>query len=237
MINFSKREYMHIIKKYLYNRRNQAAYMLISLLALSLISFISLKNQYPKGQIQVKWVKNMKGDFSFTNNWSYPEGIYKNRFGQLDCDGICPPEIDRMKDNSGKILQDSLDTFYNLVDTVHRFHTISSEAWSYEWAGTNYIHFQKQEDNSIIGQTEFTVSSHSSLNIMYKNDSVTAWIIYKSIADTNEYVFPVKEGIIKIDREIFKDRLIKAEFDFKFTNTLDNDKEIFWKGLIYSPIK
>ena len=32
--------------------------------------------------ITIEWVDNLSGDFSFTNNWSYPEGVYKNEYGQ-----------------------------------------------------------------------------------------------------------------------------------------------------------
>ena len=42
--------------------------------------------------IEIKWVSNIKGDFSFNTKWSYSEGIYKNEFGQLSCHGFCPPE-------------------------------------------------------------------------------------------------------------------------------------------------
>ena len=29
----------------------------------------------------------LTGDFSFKDNWSYPEGVYWNEFGQLSCEG------------------------------------------------------------------------------------------------------------------------------------------------------
>ena len=61
--------------------------------------------------ILIKWVENLAGDFSFIKKWSYPEGVYKNEYGQLSCDGLCPPEIDAMKDSTGRIYADSLRAF------------------------------------------------------------------------------------------------------------------------------
>ena len=46
--------------------------------------------------VLINWVDQLSGDFSFTKIWSYPEGIYKNEYGQISCDGFCPPEIDTM---------------------------------------------------------------------------------------------------------------------------------------------
>ena len=65
-------------------------------------------------EIQITWADNLLGDFSFKENWEYLEGVYKNEFGQLSCDGFCPPETDQMKDKNGKIFEDSLAAFYQL---------------------------------------------------------------------------------------------------------------------------
>lgn len=65
--------------------------------------------------ITIKWADHLAGDFSFTNNWSYPEGVYKNEYGQLSCDGLCPPEIDAMKDSTGRIYEDSLQHSIKLL--------------------------------------------------------------------------------------------------------------------------
>lgn len=187
--------------------------------------------------ISIKWVDNIENDFSFKERWSYPEGVYKNKFGQLSCDGICPPEIDQMKNEEGKIYPDSLKAFYAIVDTTHLFHSIKSEAWTYEWAGTDFMTFKKQADNSMLGQSACNVSTHSSLNIEIKNDSFSAWIDYNSITDLGKQIFRMKEGLIRIDKQLFNKGIIKAEFDLKFVNTLDAEKEMYWKGLVYSNIE
>ncbi|MEX1003546.1 MAG: hypothetical protein WDZ35_15615 [Crocinitomicaceae bacterium] len=207
------------------------------IIILTCLTILSFTNKNETKWMSIKWVDNFEKEFSFKDRWSYPEGVYKNKFGQLSCDGLCPPEIDRMKDEEGKIYPDSLKAFYQIVDTTHLYHSIKSEAWTYEWAGTDFMTFKKQADNSIIGQSSCNVSSHSSLNIKIKNDSVRAWIDFNSITDLGKHIFPMKQGQIRIDRQLFNQGIIKAEFDLKFVNTLDAKREMYWKGLIYSKIE
>lgn len=204
---------------------------------LTCLTILSFTKKDETKWISIKWIDNFVNDFSFKNEWSYPEGVYKNKFGQLSCDGICPPEIDRMKNEEGKICPDSLNAFYAIVDTTHMFHSIKSEAWTYEWAGTDFITFLKQADNSIIGESSCNISTHSSLNIKIKNDSIIAWIDFTSIKNVGQHRFPMTKGQIKIDKLLFDKGIIKAEFDLKFENTLNSEKEMYWKGLIYSNIK
>jgi len=201
------------------------------------LTILSFTKRYETEWILIQWVDSIENDFSFKDKWSYPEGVYKNKFGQLSCDGICPPEVDRMKNEEGKIYPDSLKAFYEVVDTTHLFHSIKSEAWTYEWTGTDFMTFKKQADNTIIGQTACNVSTHSSLNIKIKDDSVIAWIDFNSITELGQHKFPMTQGQIKIDSQLFDKGIIKAEFDMKFANTLNSEKEIYWKGLIYSEIK
>ncbi len=208
--------------------------IIIILTCLTILSFIK------KGEtksISIKWVDNIENDFSFKDKWSYPEGVYKNKFGQLSCDGICPPEIERMKNEEGKIYRDSLKEFYKVIDTTHLFHSIKSDAWTYEWAGTDFMTFKKQADNSIIGESSSNVSTHSSLNFRIKNDSVIAWIDFNSITDIGRHRFPMTHGQITIEKKLFDQGIIKVEFDLKFANTLNSEKELYWKGLIYSKIE
>ncbi|MCX2745833.1 hypothetical protein OO013_18265 [Mangrovivirga sp. M17] len=204
---------------------------------LTCLTILSFTKQDETKWISIKWVDNIENDFSFKEEWSYPEGVYKNKFGQLSCDGICPPEIDRMKNEEGKIYPDSLKAFYAIVDTTHLFHSITSEAWTYEWAGTDFMTFKKQADNSILGQSACKVSTHSSLIIEIKNDSFRAWIDFNSITELGKQIFPMKEGQIRVDKKLFDKGIIKAEFDLKFVNTLDVEREMYWKGLIYSKIE
>ena len=80
-------------------------------LILTCLTILSFTKKDETKWISIKWVDNIENDFSFKERWSYPEGVYKNKFGQLSCDGICPPEIDQMKNEEGKIYPDSLKAF------------------------------------------------------------------------------------------------------------------------------
>ncbi|NMH86288.1 hypothetical protein [Flavivirga algicola] len=212
---------------------------IVIILFLTLVGF-SFKT-IKKGTITIQktpieWVNNLKGDFSFKKKWSYPEFIYKNRFGQLSCDGDCPAEVDLMKDESGKIYKDSLQVFYKIVDTTHIFHSLKSESNLYEYAGTNFIEFETLENGIIKGESSNNVSTHSSLVLEFQNDSCSAWIDFNSIRHSTKHILPLEKGTIKIDKILFNKGIIKAVFDFKFKNTLESDKTLFWKGQIYDEI-
>lgn len=57
------------------------------LLILGVISCDSItKLKLNTGEILITWQDSIAGDFSFKED--YPEGVYKNEFGQLSCDGL-----------------------------------------------------------------------------------------------------------------------------------------------------
>ena len=194
------------------------------------------KETESSNKIKIEWIQNLEGDFSFKEKWSYPEGVYKNRHGQLSCDGICPIEIDRMKNESGKIYQDSLQAFYKIIDTTHVFYSLKSENRMYEYSGTNYIEFKKQKNRIMKGKSLSNVSTHSNLIIELQKDSCNAFVMLNSIRDLGKNSFPLESGNIKIDKTLFVNGIIKAVFDFKFENNIEAEKELFWKGKIYSKI-
>lgn len=212
-------------------------YLIILFISLIKINF---KKNDPKTdlnkKIKIVWVENLKGDFSFKNEWSYPEGVYKNRFGQLSCDGICPLEIDQMKDQTGKIHLDSLEAFYKIINTSHIAHSLKSENKIYEHSGTNFIKFEKLKDGKIIGETLTNISTHSKLIIEIQNGFFSAWVHFNSIKNMEEKIFPLKKGKIKIDKLLFEKGIIKAIFDFKFKNTIDPNEKLLYKGMIYTEI-
>ena len=208
--------------------------IIIPLICLSLLSCTKKKET---DSTSIKWVDHIENDFSFKDKWSYPEGVMKNKFGQISCDGICPPEIDRMKDEEGRIFPDSLEAFYHIVDTTHLYHSIASETSTYEWTGTNFITFKRKKDGSLMGQSACGVSTHSSLNIYIKDDFFNAWIDFNSITELGENRFHVKMGQITIDKPLLEKGIVKAEFDLTFKNTIDVSQKIYWKGLIYSKIE
>lgn len=201
-------------------------------------SFNTTENEFHTiPDIKIDWTTNLKGDFTFKNKWNYPEYVYKNSFGQLSCDGSCPDEIYLMKDETGKIYKDSLEAFYKIIDTTHVFHSLKSENKMYEYSGTDFIQFKKLKNGLIKGTSATNVSTHSSLIIEIQKDSSAVYVDFNSIRDLGEHIFPLESGTLKIDETLFKEGIIKAEFDFKFKNTLEPDKNLFWKGKIYSKIE
>ena len=195
------------------------------------------KKELNSDEVPIIWVSNLNGDFSFKDNWSYPEGVYRNEFGQLSCDGFCSPEIDKMKDENGKIYADSLASFYKLVDTTHIFHSIKSDAWTYEWAGTNYLIAERKNKDTVVCYTENNVSTHSSLNLIIDKNTVKPTIVLNSIIDENgAKTYSCKNGQIEIDKTLWDKGILKATFDFNFYHDEDIVK-MYWKGNIYAQIE
>jgi len=187
--------------------------------------------------ITIKWVDNLQGDFSFANNWSYPEGVYKNEFGQISCDGLCPDEIEVMKDSTGRIYEDSLHAFYEFIDTTHQMHSIQCEAWCYEWAGTDFIEVFRKNENSVNCFTMTGIDTHCSLNIEIIGDTCYVVIDLKSIEQGGDVNFYCTSGYITINKKYWTEGIMKAEFSFNFEHIENPQKPIYWKGKIYAEIK
>ena len=188
-------------------------------------------------KVSLKWVDNLRGDFSFKDDWSYPEGVYRNEFGQLSCDGFCPPETDKMKDENGKIYENFLEAFYGLVDTTHFFHSLKSEAWTYEWAGTNFITVKRKNKDTVVCFTQNNAATHSSLNLIITKNAVKPTIVLNSIFGRNgEKTYHCKSGQMIIDKKLWNEGILKATFDFNFYHN-ENPNEMYWKGSIYAKIE
>lgn len=186
--------------------------------------------------IRIQWADKITGDFSFTEHWSYPEGVFRNVFGQLSCDGICPPEIERMKDQDGRILEDSLDAFYHLVDTTHLFHSICSEARTYEWAGTDFILAEKISPDTVQCVTLCNAGTHSSLHLLITANEVIPTIELNSVAHSETEIYLCSGGTMTIDKNQWAAGILKANFDFTFEHNESPDEPMYWKGKIYVPI-
>jgi hypothetical protein len=209
------------------------------LIILGIIVFCGATNKKKSNskEISIEWIDELGGNFSFVRNWSYPEGIYRNEFGQLSCDGFCPPETDKMKDENGKIYADSLDTFYKLVDTTHLFHSIKSEAWAYEWAGTNFITVERINKDTVICFTQNNASTHSSLHLIISKNTVKPTIVLKSINSRITKTYYCKGGRMLIHRGLWnRGTLLKASFYFEFYHE-DNANKMYWKGDIFAKIE
>ena len=184
----------------------------------------------------VSWVDNLSGDFSFRNKWSYPEGVYKNQYGQLSCDGICPAEIDAMTDSKGRIYKDSIKSFYKVVDTIHQKHSIKSEAWCYEWGGTDFMEVRQKSMDSIQCYTIYNAATHCSLYLDFVKDTCYPSIVLKSIVYGGEAIYYCTDGYIKIDKKLWTQGIMKAEFNFNFEHKENPQQPMYWKGKIYAKI-
>lgn len=206
-----------------------------------LLIIITVSGQWITAQsngckITIRWTDHLNGDFSFKDNWSYPEGVYRNQYGQLSCDGLCPPEIYEMKDENGKIKKEYLTAFYLLVDTTHQYHSIQSEAYTYEWAGTDFIRAERINKDSVICETFNNAGTHSSLQLLITQNQVEAAIKLTSIILSGSGTFACKEGTMTIDRIYWQKGILKAAFDLTFDHQMNNKKFMWWKGLIYAKI-
>ena len=208
-------------------------YTLIVIGSLSVGFAISSGFNDKTSQIKIHWIDNLKGDFNFRTKWSYPEGVYRNKYGQLDCDGFCIEGIELMKDSEGKIYPDSLMRFYQLVDTTHQYHSILCEAFCYEWAGTDFISVKQTNKNQIICSTQANVGTHCSLIFEINNDNCIPRIELNGIASPGLKTYYGKGGFIKIDKDFWEKGILKAEFNFDFNNTDEPNRKMFWKGRIY----
>jgi hypothetical protein len=196
------------------------------------------KSYPPNKAIPIQMVDEIDADFSFTENWDYEIGVYKNYYGQLSCDGFCPEETDAMKVD-GKIIEDSLTAFYELVDTSHLHHTMESEATMYEWIECNYIYIKRDSNDRIIAETGITPATHSTLHFEIDNGRAKVWAHYNSISTLKPRNFPLKSGFIKVEKQAYESDTFKAQFDLTFSNTLESDPdfELAWKGLIFASIE
>jgi len=189
-----------------------------------------------ESQIKILWVDNLKGDFNFKTSWNYPEGVYRNKFGQLDCDGFCPDGIDSMKNSKGKIRPRFLTSFYQLIDTTHQFHSIVCKAWCYEWAGTEFITAKQTNKNQTICTTQTNAGTHCSLIFAIIKDTCIPRIELTSISAPGLKTYYCKGGFIKIEKDSWIKGILKAEFNFDFKNTDEPAIKMFWKGRIYKTI-
>ena len=121
-------------------------------------------------------------------------------------------------------------------DTTRYFHSIESEAWTYEWAGTNYIIVERINEDTVVCYTLNNAATHSSLNLIVSKTTVKPTIVLNSIVLGNNQTFSCKSGQMVIDRKFWDKGILKATFDFEFLHN-DNSKKMYWKGNIYAEIK
>ncbi len=203
----------------------------------SMIAFVLLLPLFGFSQVDFTWGDSIDANFSFAEEWDYPEGVYINEWGQLSCDGFCPMEIDRMKDEQGRIFDDSLSTFYSIIDTTHRHFTHEGIVRTFEYGECNHAS-AKELCGKIHVQTEVNVSTHTSLHIVFDSEINTEtefkiYLIYNGIRNTKPIVYLAQSGTLEISKKMFKEGIIKMSFDLKFDDISNNPEfEQTWKGKI-----
>lgn len=189
-------------------------------------------------QFDIVWKDSLQGDFTFAKEWNYPEGVYKNQFGQLSCDGLCPPETDAMKDEDGKIYEESLQAFYKLVDTTHIYSTMQSESTAVEFTNSPQITVKRIDKDTIEAFTNLNSATHSLLKIKIINERYfVSTVELISVRNEDKLIYPCIEGTLEMDKTYWKKGFMKANFSFIFFDEQHPDKPIEWKGKILSEIK
>lgn len=187
-------------------------------------------------QVDLKWVDSLDADFSFTEEWDYPEGVYVNQWGQLSCDGLCPMEIDRMKDDLGRIYDDSLEVFYTIIDTTHIYRSHSAEVRAYEYFEVNHV-ICSIENGRVRLETICDAGNHSWLVIEFDENpkSVTphrAFIFFNSVrANTKVECFNVTVGTVELSKAAWENAVVEMVFDLEF-NSGEEKLALMWKGKI-----
>jgi hypothetical protein len=123
-----------------------------------------------------------------------------------------------------------------LLDTTHQFHTIKCEAWCYEWAGTDFIKVIRKSKDNIFCYTTTGVATHCSLQIEIRQNVCKASIDLKSIVLGGDATYYCDKGYITIDKNMWQNGIMKAEFSFHFENKESAPKPMFWKGIILAKI-
>ncbi|MFK7784144.1 MAG: hypothetical protein AB8B56_03450 [Crocinitomicaceae bacterium] len=207
-----------------------------------ILSVLLLLPSFSFSQVDFAWVDSISGDFSFVEEWDYSEGVYVNQWGQLSCDGLCPMEIDRMKDEKGRVYDDSLTSFYTYVDTSHLHYSFEGSARVYEYGDCHYA--SASEVNGMIHiQTDVNIATHSSLHIVLdtskdSNPVKRIYILYNSIRNVPRKVYLALNGNIELSKEKLKDGIVQLTFDLDFQSE-DTDKQGLqhWEGKILTELE
>lgn len=207
--------------------------LLIFIGLLNVNSIVAQQSKYYK----IDWEDHLEGDFSFKNNWSYNENVFKNSIGQLVCDGFCDEELYQMRDENGIIYPDSISNYYEMFDTTHFYHTLECESNCSEFTGTYFVRLEKRSGDTLFCQTYGTVSTHCYLELTIVGDEVFPVAAINSILGSGkpEY-YDLISGYLKIDKLNWDKGIFKAEFNYRFLDSKFPEEDIFWKGKIYALI-
>lgn len=194
--------------------------------------------QKDSGEITIEWKDSLPGDFSFKDEWSYKENVFKNEFGELICDGFCEENIDRFYEKDGHLKKDSITAFYKILDTTHVYHSLKSETNCYEWGGSDDFKIVKVTKETFDGFSSCNAGTHASLKLVIEGDKCLPLIELKSVMRTEPgtTTYHANGGQIQIDKGLLQKGILKAEFNFNFDHQIGKDSVIYWKGKIFAYI-
>jgi hypothetical protein len=182
--------------------------------------------------IPISWFQELKGDFSFAEEWDYTDGIELNEYQQIIC-WNCPPRAEKMLDKRRKIISDSMDIFYQLIDSTRHFQSLKSRSTIVNLSGNTSISVKKYGDFTIEGFTKNEDSIHCSLFFRMKNDFINSWVYIKNNNETK--ILKLKEGKFFVDKSAFDKGILKANFSFIYQSE-NTFKPLYWSGKFYAKI-
>jgi hypothetical protein len=196
------------------------------------------KSSTVKPFITITWVDNIPGDFSFTRQWNYHDNVFRNDYGELICDGDCPPYIYELQDSNSRVVKDSMKVYYERLDTSHQYHSMQCDAWTYGWSGTDYVDVIRISKDSLHCTSRSNPGTYSNMHLGINSLTCNPFIIFHSInMRVGTIVYPCNGGLIKIDRNLWNQGIMKAEFSFTYEHKEKPKQPMYWKGKIYAEIK
>lgn len=185
--------------------------------------------------VGIKWVNHLEGDFSFMDKWSYPYPMFRNDFGELVCDGLCPPETDKMRNENGRIIPDSIARYYQLIDTTHLYHSIEWGMFTSD-PELGYISAESVSDDIVNCRTLVGADYWTMVLIITGNRCIPVLEYYRIDSKIGRIIYNCNKGTIRIDKKLWEQDILKAEFDLTFYDPTYGGREEVRKGKIYTEI-
>ncbi|GHT28310.1 hypothetical protein AGMMS49574_02350 [Bacteroidia bacterium] len=221
--------------KYMEQKNKTVKTGLILLTALLFTGCITTGRHRQTAAIPVRWASHLDGDFSFSEKWSYGEWIFKNQFGQLVCDGWCPPGTEAMHDTDGRIIEDSLTAYYQLVDTTHYYYTMTTndpQTPDTLW----HTQAERSGHDTVTCYTDMYGGAYTTMHIQIIKNRCFPLIQLISPEPDGDRVFPCTGGSFAIDQTCWQQGILKAAYQFTFLDSAIN-QAFTRKGKIYAKIE
>ena len=182
--------------------------------------------------VPIGWFTELKGDYSFAAKWEYAPGIEINDYQQIIC-WDCPPRARKMLDKRRKIIADSMDVFYTIIDSTRHYFSLESRSTLINMKDIKFLSVKKYGDFTLEGFAQGIDSVNCSLFFRLKDDFVTSWAYIKNEGNTR--IFTLKEGKFFADKSEFQKGVLKANFSFVYDSG-NSFKSLYWSGKIYAKI-